>query len=204
MMLGDPMRWKLLVLAAASISAFALLLYLLRPPRQDRTVQTALSSVVDDYRKIIVLMDGADSLDEAAHARCNLAGQALFWRKQHALDQIAATFAEPSARTSHVRQLIRYLTEDRSLHDADKLAFLDLVSRLAEGGTPDLRPLLDNLQSTQLAYRDRGTLQRPARRLRRQGSLRLRVSPKSVRFTFDDGPAPNTPNRSSRSCANMA
>jgi hypothetical protein len=26
-------------------------------------------------------MDGADALDEAAHARCNAAGQALFWRK---------------------------------------------------------------------------------------------------------------------------
>ncbi len=86
------------MLAAASISAVAALLYFLRPPRQDRAVQTALSSVVDDYRKIIVLMDGADALDEAAHARCNAAGQALFWHKQHALDQIAATFADPSTR----------------------------------------------------------------------------------------------------------
>ena len=155
--LGDPMRWKLLMLAAASISAAAVLLYFLRPPRQDRAIQTALSSVVDDYRKIIVLMDGADALDEAAHARCNLAGQALFWRKQRALDRIAATFAEPSTRATRVRQLTRYLTEDRSLHDADKLAFLDLVSELAESWPGDLRALLDNLQSIQLAYREEVT-----------------------------------------------
>jgi peptidoglycan/xylan/chitin deacetylase (PgdA/CDA1 family)/uncharacterized caspase-like protein/Flp pilus assembly protein TadD len=148
------MRWKLLVLAAASISAVAALLYFLRPPRQDRAIQTSLSSVVDDYRKIIVLMDGADALDETAHARCNLAGQALFWHKQRALDHIAATFEEPSTRALHVRLLVRYLNEDRGLHDADKLAFLDLVSQLAEGGTANLRPLLDNLQSIQLAYRE--------------------------------------------------
>jgi peptidoglycan/xylan/chitin deacetylase (PgdA/CDA1 family)/uncharacterized caspase-like protein len=156
---GDPMRWKRLVLAAASISAAAVLLYFLRPPRQDRTVQTALLSAVDDYRKIIVLMDGADALNEAAHARCNAAGQVLFWRKQHALDQIAGKFAEPSGRGARNQQLIRYLTEDRSLHDADKLAFLDLVAELAEGGPGDLRlrALLDNLQSIQLAYREEVT-----------------------------------------------
>jgi hypothetical protein len=108
------MRWKLLVLAAASVSAVALLLCFLRPPGQDRIVQTALSSIVDDYRKIIVLMDGADALDQAAHARCNAAGQALFFRKQHALDQLSARLTKPSEHRTRVRQLTRFLMEDPS------------------------------------------------------------------------------------------
>src|SRR5437899_2805092 len=148
------MKRKTLALAAASLIAAAILLYFLRPTREDRTVPTALASVVDDYRKIIVLMDGADALDEATRARCDAAGQALFWRKHRTLDEIAAKFAEPSEREARIRQLIRYLTEDRSLHDADKLALLDLVGELAEGGpgvSPHLRAVRDNLQSIQLA-----------------------------------------------------
>ena len=71
--------------------------------------------------------------------------------------RLAAKLADPSGRPARVRQLTRYLTDDRNLHDADKLAFLDLVSELAEGGTRDLQPLLDNLQSIQLAYREEVT-----------------------------------------------
>jgi peptidoglycan/xylan/chitin deacetylase (PgdA/CDA1 family)/tetratricopeptide (TPR) repeat protein len=53
--------------------------------------------------------------------------------------------------------LVRYLTEDRSLHDADKLAFLDLVDGLDDATGPQARALLDNLQSIQLVYREEVT-----------------------------------------------
>ncbi len=154
------MRRKALVLAAALVVGAAALLFLLRPPREDRTVQTALAGIVDDYRKIIVLMDGADTLDAATHARCRMVGQALFWRKHRALDQIAAKLAEPSGRAARFQQLLRYLTDDRSLHDADKLALLDLVADLTDGpstNSPHLRAVLDNLQSIQQAYREEVT-----------------------------------------------
>ena len=105
-------------------------------------------------------MDGAEALDEATRARSTAAGEALFWRKHRALDEIARLLAEPSRREARLQQLIHYLTGNASLHDADKLAFLDLVSDLAEGspgGPPSLRTLLDNLESIQLAYREEVT-----------------------------------------------
>lgn len=156
------MKRKLLVPVAAFVAIIVALLfvYLLRPAREDRTLQTALSSVVDDYRKIIVLMDGADALDDATRSRCDAAGHVLFWRKHYALDELEGKFTEPSARPAHIQQLIRYLTQDRSLHDADKLALLDLVSELAESApanSPGLQQLLESIQSIQLAYREEVT-----------------------------------------------
>ncbi len=140
--------------------AAAALVYFLRPPREDRSLQTSLAAIVDDYRKIIVLMEGAETLDEATRARCDLVGHAIFFRKHRALDEIAAKFAETPGRNARIQQLVRYLTDDRSLHDADKLALLDLVSDLAEGAPSNssrLRAVLDNLQSIQLAYREEVT-----------------------------------------------
>ena len=154
------MRRKAFVLAAAVLIAAAALFYFLRRPREDNALQAALTGIVDDYRKIIVLMDGAESLDAATRARCEIVGHVIFWRKHHALDDIAGKLAEPSGREARIQQLARYLTDDRSLHDADKLAFLDMVSDLA-GDAPanstQLRAVLDNLQSIQLAYREEVT-----------------------------------------------
>ena len=154
------MQWKRLVLGAVAVVAAAVLLYFLRSPRQDRTVETALAGVVNDYRKIIVLMDGAEALDDATRARSAAAGEALFWRNHRALDELARLLSEPARRTARVQQLIHYLSGNSSLHDADKLAFLDLVSDLSAGspgGPPGLRALVDNLQSIQLAYREEVT-----------------------------------------------
>src|SRR5215467_3068341 len=135
--------------------------------RSDPTILPALASVVDDYRKIIVLMDGSEALDEATRARCDAAGQVLFWHEHRTLDELTAKFANPSGRRGLIRQLIRYLTSDPSVHDADKLALLDLVGDLASGTPqPDLRGLLDNLQSIQLAYRWEVTAKRSTTRRR--------------------------------------
>jgi hypothetical protein len=66
--------------------------------------------------------------------------------------------SEGAGHEARVEQLIRYLSADRSLHDADKLAFL--IDELAGGrsrSAPQLRALLDNLQSIQMAYREEVT-----------------------------------------------
>jgi len=161
------MKTKTIVVAAVSVLlgvglVAAALWYLAQQwgLRLDPTVQSAETGIVGDYRKIIVLMDGVDALDEAARARCLAAGRALFYRKHRALDDLGRQLAEPAGQQARLQQLIRYLTEDRSLHDADKLAFLDVVDELAEsdaGKMPQLRALLDNLQSIQLAYREEVT-----------------------------------------------
>jgi peptidoglycan/xylan/chitin deacetylase (PgdA/CDA1 family)/tetratricopeptide (TPR) repeat protein len=153
------MKWKTPVLITATVATAAgVSFYYFRYLRPDSTLTPALASVVDDNRKIIVLMDGSEGLDEATRLSCETAGQVLFWHKRRSLDEIAAKFADPSGRGGRIRQLVRYLTSEPSLHDADKLALLDLVSDLgAASPQPDLRALLDNLQSIQLAYREEVT-----------------------------------------------
>jgi len=129
-----------------------------RLPRQDPAIQSAMATVVDNYRKIIVLMDGADDLDEATRTRCTEAGRVLFFQKQRGAQELTQKMLEPVGREARIGQLIRYLNEDRSLHDADKLALLDMVDELATAAPSDsLRALLDNLQSIQLAYRQEVT-----------------------------------------------
>jgi peptidoglycan/xylan/chitin deacetylase (PgdA/CDA1 family)/uncharacterized caspase-like protein len=147
------MRRKLLVaivLAAAAGAAF----WFWTAHRDDPALTAGLRSVTGDYRRIIVLVDGSDSLDEATRARAIAAARLVFYRKQQTLAELT-----PKLDSSRgVGQLLRYLTDDPSLHDADKLAFLDLVETL---DTPkreqELKPLRDNLQSIQLAYREEVT-----------------------------------------------
>src|SRR5690242_1806408 len=108
------MKLKRLVVAAAGIVAAAVALVFLweARPHQDRALQAALAAIVEDYRKIIVLMDGAETLDEATRARCVAAGQAIFWRKHRALDDLSRKFSESSGRSARIQQLSRYLTND--------------------------------------------------------------------------------------------
>ncbi|MGD0500896.1 MAG: polysaccharide deacetylase family protein [Bryobacteraceae bacterium] len=166
------------ILAAALALGVATLWIGLRPRRQepfqrDPALATALESITSDYRKIIVLVDGADSLDDATRARSIAAGRVLFWRKHQALEEIAAKLAEQYRQfaasgfrrgADGIRQLLQYLGTNPALHDADKLAFLDLMDELesaipASGAKPNplagsLRAQMDSLQSIQGAYRE--------------------------------------------------
>src|SRR5580700_9498269 len=166
------MKYKTLIILAVGLAGIAALLFFVRPSRflqprfqPDPILQSALSGITEDYRRIIVLMDGSDSLDDATRARCLAAGRQIFWRKQRSLQEVGRKLAEhPNAGA--VRQLIQYLSADPTLHDADKLAFLDLVEEVetepssAAPGAPrnpltdQLQSLLANLQSIQLAYRE--------------------------------------------------
>ena len=80
----------------------------------------------------------------------------LFFRKQHAIDEMERHLQGHPLR---VRQLVRFLQDNPGLHDADKLAFLDLVETLESPKSryDPLKPVLDNLQSIQLAYREEVT-----------------------------------------------
>src|ERR1051325_9681840 len=149
------MNRKTIAVLAGILVGAAVVFFLVTRSRTDRALEASLNGVLSDYRKIIVLMDGADTLDQAAHARCVATGEALFYRKQRALGDLAANLSDAG-----IEQLTRYLSSNSSLHDADKLAFLDLVAELSEGkfaSAAKLRTLLDNLQSIQLAYREEVT-----------------------------------------------
>ena len=162
------MRRKTIVLLAVGLAAIASLLFLVRPSRfqnNDPALQASLNGVTDNYRKIIVLMDDADTLDDATRVRATAAGRILYWQKQHALEEIGARLSGSAGR-SGIEQVVRYLTADQSLHDADKLAFADLVEELLDSVTQpnasqrdrdlaeSLGNLWDNLKSIQATYRE--------------------------------------------------
>jgi peptidoglycan/xylan/chitin deacetylase (PgdA/CDA1 family)/Flp pilus assembly protein TadD len=145
------------ILAGTALSAVAAGILLVAVLRRDEpSVAAALDGITGDYRRIIVLMDGADSLDDAVRARCLSAGKVLFFRKQRGIGELEQRLAGHPLR---IRQLVRYLQEDSGLHDADKLAFLDLVEALesAKARYDPLKPVLDNLRVIQLAYREEVT-----------------------------------------------
>jgi peptidoglycan/xylan/chitin deacetylase (PgdA/CDA1 family)/tetratricopeptide (TPR) repeat protein len=148
-------RKELLRAAAILAAAAAVWFFLVRQP-DDRQLTEAFRNVTADYRRILVLMDGAESLDAALRARCVAAGRVLFWQKQQALDQMSRSLA---GNGRGVRQLIRYVSSEPGLHDGDRLAFLDLVEELdaAPVKVAALADLRDELQSIHLAYREEVT-----------------------------------------------
>jgi peptidoglycan/xylan/chitin deacetylase (PgdA/CDA1 family)/tetratricopeptide (TPR) repeat protein len=168
------LKWKKLLGSAAALLAVAALLLWVQPQRflpsrfkPDPALTAQFGAIADDYRKIIVLMDGAETLDDLLRARCLSAGRQLFWRKQRAIDLLNQWLAGSRNETA-VRQLIEYLN-GAGLHDADKLAFLDVVEELDATPKVDV-PILsrnslagtvkavrDNLQSIQLTYREEVT-----------------------------------------------
>src|SRR5215469_1510886 len=80
--------------------------------RRDAALQGSLDGITQDYRRIIVLVDGSESLDPAAKARAIGAGRILFWRKHQALDELEAKLRQSQ---DGIQQLIRYLNDDRTL-----------------------------------------------------------------------------------------
>ncbi len=151
------MNRKLLVIAIlAGVALVAgLALWWSRHQAADRTLTVALDSITDDYRRIIVVMDGADALDDAAKERCLVAGRMLFWRKQHALEELGPRL---DGNPRGIRQLAFYLTSNTNLHDGDRLAFLDLVDELdTPSSSGALKGVHDNLQSIQGTYREEVT-----------------------------------------------
>jgi len=161
-------KWAAIIGAAVVVCAVAYLLVRQRAQVQtDPALQVSLTNILTHYRKIIVLMDGQDGLDEQTRERCLFAGRKLFHEKQEALQEVAQKLTADYAQKNPggLLQLTRYLSEDKSLHDADKLAFLDLIDELnamTPAGAQDasarsIRTAFDNLQSIQLTYREEVT-----------------------------------------------
>jgi peptidoglycan/xylan/chitin deacetylase (PgdA/CDA1 family)/uncharacterized caspase-like protein len=159
------MKKKFLV-AGVVTAGLACLLFFVQPLRrqsfrQDPALAAELQSVTDSYRKIIVLVDGSEDLDPVVRARAISAGRILFWNEHHTIDDLVAKLS--ANNNSGIRQLLSYLDSDKTLHDADKLAFLDVVEQLSalpstaskrSSLADPVRKTLDNLQAIQLSYRE--------------------------------------------------
>ncbi len=164
------------VAAALLLLVAAIAFWLWRQPvfSFDASLEAALNSITSDYRRIIILVDGADALEAGIRNRSIAAGRILFWRKQAAIEQLSrrllADYQRSAAAGFHrntdaIRQFLNYLNTNAGLHDGDKLAFLDVAEELeaavpasaTTGRNPlaaPLRALHDDLESIQLAYRE--------------------------------------------------
>src|SRR6185312_7744234 len=153
-------KWKLALIALLAAAGIGITIwYSVDRYHDDKTVTARLETITKDYRQILILMDGADALDESTRARCRAAGRRIFWEKQQTANELAGEIA---GQPHKIDQTIRYVTSkitlpgtDR-LRDADRLAFLDLFEELANApaAPADLHSALEALHSIQNAYRE--------------------------------------------------
>ena len=147
-------KWKLALVAILASAGLGMgVWYYLTQVSEDRALAAKLETITADYRKIIVLMSDADSLDDQMRAQCRAAGRQIFWDKQQLMNEVlAAMQAEPHAAA----QAARYVSSSR-LRDADRLAFLDLFEELGQGPRKPaaaIKVVIDDLHSIQNTYRE--------------------------------------------------
>jgi len=149
-------KWQIAIVAILAALTLSLGIWLSLHNRRDRSqFRAQLDAITENYRRIIILMDGAQDLDAATRARCRAAGRELFWNKQVALEQVEETLA---ADPGSIHRLIDYVAS-KSLRDADRLAFLDTFEQLAAAprALPAVQAELGDLHSIQNAYREEVT-----------------------------------------------
>jgi len=89
--------------------------------------------IVANYRKIIVLMDGAGALDPGVRDRVSTLGKILFQQNQEQLSALEEQLEAPisNGNTALVEDFLARLESNPELRDADKLAFRDILEGLA-------------------------------------------------------------------------
>ena len=149
-------RSKLLWLAVAVgvILLGGVALWMNRPPNRQAAgppapLQRTLSDAVAGYRKIIVLVEGESSLDLADRARVYPVGEFLFDENHRRLTSLTELLiadlegrmnAAGASPAGMVEQFLDRLENDPAYHDADKLAFRDVLE--------DLVAFLEGVQSS--------------------------------------------------------
>jgi len=129
----QTMRTRLLyIILFGSMAAFG-------QPGQTSVVQTA-DNVVANYRKVIVLMEDDPSLDAAKKERTVILARMLFEQNEENLEGLrAAVVSDPVKLSAFLDQL----ETGPDYHDADKLAFRDLLEDLnsesSQGPAPAVR-----------------------------------------------------------------
>lgn len=99
------------------------------------TISAELRSLLDGYRKIIVLTADEAALSAAERAAANRVGQQLFHENQERIARIEAALAALLASTSPRRfdavgTLLDYIESGEGLYDADRLAFRETMHSL--------------------------------------------------------------------------
>ena len=89
--------------------------------------------IVANYRKIIVLMNGAGALDPGVKERASTAGKVLFQKNQERLEEVETQLTEGLAggQAGLTEEFLSRAESYAEYRDADKLAFRDLLEGLA-------------------------------------------------------------------------
>jgi peptidoglycan/xylan/chitin deacetylase (PgdA/CDA1 family)/Tfp pilus assembly protein PilF len=97
------------------------------------TIAKDADEIVTNYRKIIVLMNGAGALDPGVRERASTAGKVLFQKNQEQLEKLEAqlTQALASGQTAPTEELLSRVENYAEYRDADKLVFRDMLEGLA-------------------------------------------------------------------------
>lgn len=122
--------------------ALCLVFSFLHPAAQTAQPAAAQSAdeIVANYRRIIVLMEDDPSLDAGQKQRIATLGRMLF---EQNMEHLAALRGEISADPARLSAFLDRLEKNSAYHDADKLAFRELLDDLAaeppKGASPDVK-----------------------------------------------------------------
>jgi peptidoglycan/xylan/chitin deacetylase (PgdA/CDA1 family)/uncharacterized caspase-like protein len=117
-----------------------------------------ISSIVEPYRKIIVLMEGASALEIADQRRAETAGRLLYQDKHQRLSELTEALTEDvtarPAKLARVTTMLEALERHPDLRDADKLALRDVVGDVLDAAPADLSELRQRLTDDAAALRE--------------------------------------------------
>ena len=94
-----------------------------------------LAPIVDGYRKVIVLLESEDALDADARQRAVLVGRLIYQENHQRLSSLTEALTAELGGTAPLDKTTKFLDAleaNPELHDADKLAFLDVVTEIAD------------------------------------------------------------------------
>src|SRR5262245_29058717 len=121
-----------------------------------------IGTIVDTYRKIIVLLENERGLEPDMQRRANLVGRIMFQENHQRIDALTTRLidevqgAAPSPPA--VTAFLDALETGPDLHDADKLVFRDTVDELADAvrsaKNPAKAALLTRLEDDQKALKE--------------------------------------------------
>jgi peptidoglycan/xylan/chitin deacetylase (PgdA/CDA1 family)/uncharacterized caspase-like protein len=134
-----PTRTKIAAVAAlvAALGGAAYFFIKGHPPKAALTapavaanpaLDTEVKALLANYRKIIVLMDGADQLPGKEREQVQGVGQALFHENQQRMAKLDAIVAASAVES--LGPVLDYIESDPSLYDADRLAYRELLQSM--------------------------------------------------------------------------
>jgi len=125
----------------------------LAQPAKEPGIAKQADEIVANYRKIIVLMDGAGTLDPGVRDRVSTVGKILFQQNQERLSALEEQLLTPisNGNSALAEEFLGWLETHPEYRDADKLAFRDLLEGLAAGAGTSNDKLAARLREDQAA-----------------------------------------------------